>query len=98
MTWRSGLDDVSAIIAPAARAARGPTTAPTLPPAATAGPIATAVPSDCGTVQLQYWNPFTGPIVDQDGKERYAAGVVAPDKDLLGMNWYVKGVDDKLPQ
>ena len=44
------------------------------------------------------WNPFTGPIVDQDGKERYAAGVVAPDGDLLGMNWYVKGVDDKLPQ
>ena len=44
------------------------------------------------------WNPFTGPIADQDGKERYAAGVVAPDKDLLGMNWYVKGVDDKLPQ
>lgn len=33
----------------------------TLPPAATAGPIATAVPSECGTVQLQYWNPFTGP-------------------------------------
>ena len=44
------------------------------------------------------WNPFTGPILDQDGKERYAAGVVAPDGDLLGMNWYVKGVDDKLPQ
>ena len=44
------------------------------------------------------WNPFTGPIFDQDGKERYAAGVVAPDGDLLGMNWYVKGVDDKLPQ
>ena len=33
----------------------------TLPPAATAGPIATEVPSECGTVQLQYWNPFTGP-------------------------------------
>ncbi len=44
------------------------------------------------------WNPFTGPIYDQSGKERYAAGVVAPDADLLGMNWYVKGVDDKLPQ
>jgi len=43
-------------------------------------------------------HPFTGPISDQDGKERYAAGVVAPDGDLLGMNWYVKGVDDKLPQ
>lgn len=44
------------------------------------------------------FHPFTGPITDQDGKERYAAGVVAPDGDLLGMNWYVKGVDDKLPQ
>ncbi|WP_075215995.1 BMP family ABC transporter substrate-binding protein [Mongoliimonas terrestris] len=44
------------------------------------------------------FHPFTGPIFDQDGKERYAAGVVAPDGDLLGMNWYVKGVDDKLPQ
>ena len=43
-------------------------------------------------------HPFTGPIVDQAGTERYAAGVVAPDADLLGMNWYVKGVDDKLPQ
>ena len=44
------------------------------------------------------FHPFTGPISDQDGKERYAAGVVAPDGDLLGMNWYVKGIDDKLPQ
>jgi basic membrane protein A len=44
------------------------------------------------------FHPFTGPIYDQEGKERYAAGVVAPDGDLLGMNWYVKGVDDKLPQ
>jgi simple sugar transport system substrate-binding protein len=43
-------------------------------------------------------HPFTGPIYDQSGKERYAAGVVAPDGDLLGMNWYVKGIDDKLPQ
>jgi simple sugar transport system substrate-binding protein len=44
------------------------------------------------------FHPFTGPIFDQTGKERYAAGVVAPDADLLGMNWYVRGVDDKLPQ
>ncbi len=43
-------------------------------------------------------HPFTGPILDQAGTERYAAGVVAPDADLLGMNWYVKGVDDKPPQ
>ena len=44
------------------------------------------------------FHPFTGPIFDQEGKERYAAGVVVPDGDLLGMNWYVKGVDDKLPE
>ncbi|MCR4283036.1 MAG: BMP family ABC transporter substrate-binding protein [Bauldia sp.] len=43
-------------------------------------------------------HPFTGPIFDQSGAERYAKGVVAPDGDLLGMNWYVKGVDDQLPQ
>lgn len=30
-------------------------------PVATAAPLATEVPSECGTVELQYWNPFTGP-------------------------------------
>jgi basic membrane protein A len=44
------------------------------------------------------FHPFTGPIYDQEGKERYKAGEVAPDGDLLSMNWYVKGIDDKLPQ
>ncbi|HUG63150.1 MAG TPA: BMP family ABC transporter substrate-binding protein [Methylomirabilota bacterium] len=44
------------------------------------------------------FHPFTGPIYDQAGVERYAEGVIAPDGDLLGMNWYVKGVDDQLPQ
>jgi multiple sugar transport system substrate-binding protein len=29
-------------------------------PAAVEGPI-TGLPADCGTVQLNYWNPFTGP-------------------------------------
>jgi basic membrane protein A and related proteins len=43
-------------------------------------------------------HPFTGPIYDQGGNERYAAGVVVPDGDLLGMNWYVQGIDDTLPQ
>lgn len=40
---------------------------------------------------------FTGPIVKQDGSEAAAAGVVLPDPEILGMNWYVKGIDDKLP-
>jgi simple sugar transport system substrate-binding protein len=44
------------------------------------------------------FHPFTGPIFEQEGNEKYAEGVVAPDGDLLGMNWYVQGIDDKLPQ
>ncbi len=43
-------------------------------------------------------HPFTGPIYDQDGKLRVKKGEVMSDKDLLGMNWYVKGIDDKLPK
>ncbi|ESX82261.1 BMP family ABC transporter substrate-binding protein [Mesorhizobium sp. M0027] len=44
------------------------------------------------------WNPFTGPIVKQDGTPWLKDGEVADDGTLLGMNFYVKGVDDKLPQ
>nr|WP_320010754.1 BMP family ABC transporter substrate-binding protein [uncultured Desulfobulbus sp.] len=35
---------------------------------------------------------FSGPITDQQGRLRYTAGAVAPDTDLLGMNWFVQGV------
>ena len=43
-------------------------------------------------------NPFTGPIKKQDGSEWLKAGEVAEDGVLLGLNFYVAGVDDKLPQ
>ena len=43
-------------------------------------------------------HPFTGPITRQDGTVVGEAGKPLPDGDILGMNWYVKGVDDKLPQ
>jgi basic membrane protein A len=36
--------------------------------------------------------PFTGPIVDQDGNEVVAAGVVVPLDELLGMDYFVAGV------
>ena len=39
--------------------------------------------------------PFAGPISDQAGKERVAAGSVMPDKDVLAMNWFVQGVQGK---
>ena len=43
-------------------------------------------------------HPFTGPITKQDGTTVGEAGKPLPDGDILGMNWYVKGIDDKLPQ
>ncbi len=42
--------------------------------------------------------PFTGPITKQDGTVVGEAGKPLPDGDVLGMNWYVKGIDDQLPQ
>lgn len=35
---------------------------------------------------------FTGPITDNKGTERLAAGGTLGDKDLHGMDWYVEGV------
>ncbi len=43
-------------------------------------------------------HPFTGPINKQDGSAWLKAGEKAQDGVLLGMNFYVEGVDDKLPQ
>ena len=35
---------------------------------------------------------FTGPLMDQSGKERVAKGERMADKDMLVMDWYVKGI------
>ena len=40
---------------------------------------------------------WKGPIVDQDGKEVLAKEAVADDKFLGGINFYVKGVEGKVP-
>lgn len=42
--------------------------------------------------------PFHGPITKQDGTVWLKEGEKADDGTLLGLNFYVKGVDDKLPQ
>ena len=44
------------------------------------------------------FHPFTGPIHKQDGTMAIGEGEVLDDGTLLGMNWYVKGVDDELPK
>jgi simple sugar transport system substrate-binding protein len=40
---------------------------------------------------------WKGPLVGQDGKEVLAKDVVADDKFLGGVNFYLKGVDGKVP-
>ena len=40
---------------------------------------------------------WKGPITGQDGKELLAADAVAEDKFLTGINFYVKGVEGKVP-
>ncbi|WP_373989935.1 BMP family ABC transporter substrate-binding protein [Duganella sp. BuS-21] len=44
------------------------------------------------------FDPFTGPIKDQSGAIKYAAGVKVPEKELLSMNFYVQGVDGTIPK
>lgn len=64
-------------------------------------PYSAAVPADvaaeadaiqAGTIDGSF-NIFTGPIFDQDGVERVAAGVVMTDAELAVMDWFVKGVE-----
>jgi basic membrane protein A and related proteins len=43
-------------------------------------------------------HPFQGPLKDQSGKIVVPAGKRASDKMLLGMNFYVEGVDGSIPK
>ena len=44
------------------------------------------------------YHPFTGPINRQDGSAWLAAGEVADDGTLAGMNFYIEGVTGEIPQ
>ncbi|MEM7751922.1 MAG: BMP family ABC transporter substrate-binding protein [Pseudomonadota bacterium] len=43
------------------------------------------------------YHPFTGPINKQDGTPWLAEGEVASDEDLLGMTFYVEGINGEIP-
>jgi simple sugar transport system substrate-binding protein len=43
-------------------------------------------------------NPFAGPFKKQDGSVGAAEGSSLDDGTLLGMNWYVEGVEGELPK
>jgi basic membrane protein A and related proteins len=43
-------------------------------------------------------HPFTCPVLGQDGKPiECKGGTHLADEQILGMNYYIKGIDDKLP-
>ena len=68
------------------------------------GPLASAVPAEVAAnmrakqaaIASGQTAGFAGPIRDQSGKERVAAGIVMPDKDVLAMNWLAEGVQGKV--
>jgi basic membrane protein A and related proteins len=44
-------------------------------------------------------HPFKCPVYDQTGKEvECKGGDHLADPQILGMNWYIKGIDEKVPQ
>jgi basic membrane protein A len=43
-------------------------------------------------------NPFAGPIADQSGAEKVAAGAKMTDDEIWNMSWFVKGVIGSIPQ
>lgn len=69
------------------------------------GEITDAVPEDVAaeaqaladSIAEGSYHPFTGPLNRQDGSEWLAEGQVADDATLLGMNFYVEGIDAQIP-
>lgn len=70
------------------------------------GEITDAVPEDVKAEALALkeaiasgeYHPFTGPLKKQDGTDWLAAGEVADNGTLLGMNFYVEGLTGEIPQ
>ena len=68
-------------------------------------PFNKAVPKDVqdqvmkveADIKAGKFHPFTGPVKDNEGKERIAAGKTIDDATLNRMDYYVEGVQGKLP-
>jgi len=69
-------------------------------------PFSKAVPQDVqdlvkkteADIKAGKFHPFTGPIKDNEGKERVASGKTIDDATLNKMDYYVEGVQGKLPK
>lgn len=44
------------------------------------------------------FHPFQGPIMNQKGELVVKEGEILSDKELLGLNWYVEGVEGSIPK
>ena len=70
------------------------------------GEITDAVPADVKEEALAMkeamangeYHPFTGPLKKQDGSDWLAEGETADDDTLLGMNFFVEGLQGEIPQ
>jgi simple sugar transport system substrate-binding protein len=50
-------------------------------------------------IKARKFNPFKCPVLDQDGKAvECKDGKALSDAQITSMNWYVKGIDEKLPK
>ena len=69
------------------------------------GEISDAVPADVKAEALALkdaiaageYHPFTGPLKKADGSDWLAEGEIADDGTLLGMSFYVEGIDAEIP-
>lgn len=60
--------------------------------------VAKAAAETAAAIKSGELKPFTGPIMKQDGSVFLKEGETADDASLLSMNFYIKGIDDQLPQ
>ena len=60
-------------------------------------PLHDATEALIASIAEDRFHPFTGPLIDQDGVERVPAGHVMTNDELAAMDWYVQGIDERLP-
>ncbi len=69
-------------------------------------PLSKAIPADVAklfeerkqAIAAGTLDPFTGPIKDNTGKPRVAAGATLPFEQVMSINWYVEGVEGSISE
>lgn len=69
-------------------------------------PLNKSVPADVArlfeerkqAIATRKLNIFAGPIKDNKGVQKVAAGSALPQKDVMSINWYVEGVEGSVPK